>query len=322
MSTRLGNAVLSRVVETSFAPGFTMFGGTPEHAWAENADLLAPSFVDLEARTWRVAIQTWVLDVDGLRILIDTGVGNGKRRPAIPVLDGLDTGFLAALELAGVSPESVDIVVNTHLHSDHVGWNTRADGAEWAPTFPNARYLMPEADFRYFGPDGAGCDDAARIVFDDSVAPVYEAGQVELFGGDHQLSESVWLRPAAGHTPGSSVLWLDAGAPAVFVGDLVDLAREDAPEAVNEEVDLEEILQKAVERVERRRPTVRFDVTSAPWYVYGDNGGLGRAVVNVLDNAAKYAPADSAITIGVVLLILDSLMSDNAAKVGAAPEKS
>lgn len=224
MSTRLGNAVLSRVVETSFAPGFTMFGGTPEHAWAENADLLAPSFVDLEARTWRVAIQTWVLDVDGLRILIDTGVGNGKRRPAIPVLDGLDTGFLAALESAGVSPESVDIVVNTHLHSDHIGWNTRADGAEWAPTFPNARYLMPEADFRYFGPDGAGCDDAARIVFDDSVAPVYEAGQVELFGGDHQLSESVWMRPAAGHTPGSSVLWLDAGAPAVFVGDLTHCA--------------------------------------------------------------------------------------------------
>ncbi|MEH3137341.1 MAG: MBL fold metallo-hydrolase [Mycolicibacterium neoaurum] len=224
MSTRLGNAVLSRVVETSFAPGFTMFGGTPEHAWAENADLLAPSFVDLEARTWRVAIQTWVLDVDGLRILIDTGVGNGKRRPAIPVLDGLDTGFLAALESAGVSPESVDIVVNTHLHSDHVGWNTRADGAEWAPTFPNARYLMPETDFRHFGPDGAGCDDAARIVFDDSVAPVYEAGQVELFGGDHQLSESVWLRPAAGHTPGSSVLWLDAGAPAVFVGDLTHCA--------------------------------------------------------------------------------------------------
>ncbi|BDD81195.1 signal transduction histidine-protein kinase/phosphatase MprB [Tsukamurella pulmonis] len=82
-----------------------------------------------------------------------------------------------------------------------------------------------------------------------------------------------------------------------LVGDLVDLAREDAPEAVNEEVDLEEILQKAVERVERRRPTVRFDVTSAPWYVYGDNGGLGRAVVNVLDNAAKFSPDDSVVTV-------------------------
>ncbi|MBS4103003.1 HAMP domain-containing sensor histidine kinase, partial [Tsukamurella paurometabola] len=75
-----------------------------------------------------------------------------------------------------------------------------------------------------------------------------------------------------------------------LVGDLVDLAREDAPEAVNEEIDLEEVLQKAVERVERRRPTVRFEVASAPWYVYGDQAGLGRAVVNVLDNAAKFSP--------------------------------
>lgn len=224
MSVRLGRAVVNRVVETSFSPRFAMFGDTPAGAWAENADLLAPTFADLDAGTWRVAIQTWVLDVDGLRILIDTGVGNGKRRPAIPVLDGLDTGFLGALESAGVHPDSVDVVVNTHLHSDHVGWNTRAAGSGWVPTFPNARYLLPEADFRFFGPGGPGCDAAARIVFDDSVAPVYEAGQVELFGGEHQVSESVWLRPAAGHTPGSSVLWCDAGVPAVFVGDLTHCA--------------------------------------------------------------------------------------------------
>lgn len=82
-----------------------------------------------------------------------------------------------------------------------------------------------------------------------------------------------------------------------LVGDLVDLAREDAPEAVNEEVDLEEVLQKAVERVERRRPTVRFDVTSAPWFVYGDHGGLGRAVINVLDNAAKFSPDGSVVRV-------------------------
>lgn len=82
-----------------------------------------------------------------------------------------------------------------------------------------------------------------------------------------------------------------------LVGDLVDLAREDAPEAVNEELDLDEVLQKAVERVERRRPTVRFDVTSAPWYVYGDHGGLGRAVVNVLDNAAKFSPDGSVVRV-------------------------
>jgi glyoxylase-like metal-dependent hydrolase (beta-lactamase superfamily II) len=222
---RLGNAVLTRVLETSFEPSIELFGRTPEQSWTENAELLVPTFMNPDTRRWRVAIQTWVIDVDGLRVLIDTGVGNGRERP-IPVLHNLDTGFLGALATAGVPPESVDVVVNTHLHSDHVGWNTTAapDGAGWVPTFPNARYLLPEADFRYFCPDGPGCDAAARVVFDDSVAPVYAAGQVELFGGDHQLSESVWLRPAAGHTPGSSVLWLDAGRPAVFVGDLTHCA--------------------------------------------------------------------------------------------------
>ena len=217
--TRLGNAVLTRVLETSFEPGVDMFGDTPDGAWSENADLLVPMFLNPDTRRWRVAIQTWVIDVDGLRVLVDTGVGNGRQRP-IPVLNNLDTGFLDALTAAGVTPDSVDVVLNTHLHTDHVGWNTTASDDGWVPTFPNARYLLPEADFRYFGPDGAGCDAAARVVFDDSIAPVYEAGQVELFGGEQQLSESVWLRPAAGHTPGSSVLWLDAGRPAVFVGDL------------------------------------------------------------------------------------------------------
>ena len=217
--TRLGNAVLTRVLETSFEPGVDMFGYTPDEAWSQNADLLVPTFLNPDTRRWRVAIQTWVIDVDGLRVLIDTGVGNGRARP-IPVLNNLDTGFLDALVAAGVSPDSVDVVLNTHLHTDHVGWNTTASGGGWVPTFPNARYLMPEADLRHFGPDGAGCDAAARVVFDDSVAPVHEAGQVELFSAEYQLSESVWLRPAAGHTPGSSVLWLDAGRPAVFVGDL------------------------------------------------------------------------------------------------------
>lgn len=217
---RLGNAVLTRVVETSFEPGIEMFGQTPEQAWTDNADLLVPAFLNPQTRRWRVAIQSWVIDVDGLRVLIDTGVGNGRERPAIPVLNNLDTGFLDALAAAGVSPDSVDVVVNTHLHTDHVGWNTTAGATGWVPTFPNARYLLPEADFHHFGPDGPGYDAAARLVFDDSVAPVHEAGQVELFSGEHQLSESVWLRPAPGHTPGSSVLWLDAGRPAVFVGDL------------------------------------------------------------------------------------------------------
>ncbi len=216
---RLGTAVLTRVVETMFEPTAATFAHTPAEAWSTHADLLVPTFYRPDTDRWRVVVQSWVIDVDGLRILIDTGVGNGRRR-AVPVLDDLDTDFPGALARAGVPPESVDVVVNTHLHSDHVGWNTHRSGATWEPFFPNARYLLPEADFRYFEPGGAGADAAATIVFDDSIAPVHAAGQVELFSGEHRLSESVWLRPAAGHTPGSSVVWLDAGKPAVFVGDL------------------------------------------------------------------------------------------------------
>ena len=99
------------------------------------------------------------------------------------------------------------------------------------PTFPNARYLMPEPDYRFFAPDGPGATTGSRIVFQDSVFPV--ADQMQLWSDDLQISESLWLRPAAGHTPGSSVLWLDAGRPAVFVGDMthcpIQIARPDDP---------------------------------------------------------------------------------------------
>jgi glyoxylase-like metal-dependent hydrolase (beta-lactamase superfamily II) len=100
------------------------------------------------------------------------------------------------------------------------------------PTFPNARYLLPAADYRHFAPDGPAARETPRteeeaaqqrgnqLVFADSVLPVDEAGQIVQWSDDFQISQSLRLRPASGHTPGSSVLWLDAGQPAVFVGDL------------------------------------------------------------------------------------------------------
>jgi glyoxylase-like metal-dependent hydrolase (beta-lactamase superfamily II) len=123
-------------------------------------------------------------------------------------------------------------VVNTHIHSDHVGWNTMAENDTWVPTFPNARYLLPAADYRHFAPDGPAARETPRteeeaaqqrgnqLVFADSVLPVDEAGQIVQWSDDFQISQSLRLRPASGHTPGSSVLWLNAGQPAVFVGDL------------------------------------------------------------------------------------------------------
>lgn len=215
---RFGDATVTRVPEWEFDVITSMFGQTPPHAWDEHADLLVPSFYDPAAGRWRVVMQTWVIEVDGLTVLVDTGVGDGRERPGIPVLNDLETGFLAALADAGFHPDDVDVVVNTHLHTDHVGWNTRSRDGQWVPTFPNARYVMPEADYRFFAPDGVGATDAMRIVFSDSILPV--ADQTRLWADDLELSASLRLRPAPGHTPGSSVLWLDAGRPAVFVGDL------------------------------------------------------------------------------------------------------
>jgi glyoxylase-like metal-dependent hydrolase (beta-lactamase superfamily II) len=215
---RLGNAVVTRVVEWEFDVATTLFADTPPEAWEQHADLLVPSFLNPETGRFRVIMQSWVIAVDGLTVVVDTGVGDDRDRPHMPGLSQLRTGYLDALAAAEIDPAAVDVVVNTHLHTDHVGWNTRLQDGAWVPTFPNARYLIPEADYRFFSPDGPGTSDGARIVFDDSVVPV--ADQMELWSDDLQLTESLRLRPAPGHTPGSSVLWLEAGRPAVFVGDL------------------------------------------------------------------------------------------------------
>lgn len=214
---KLGNAVLSRVVETRVEMRTSLFD-TPAEVWSEHADLLDPAFWNRPADLWKIAMQSWVLEVDGLTVVVDTGVGNDRDRPHMPPLDHLSTNFLEEFAAAGFDPADVDVVVNTHLHTDHVGWNTRSDKGKWVPTFPNARYVMPEPDYRHFAPDGPGHNEAAAIVFSDSVLPVED--QIELWSDDLQLSDSLRLRPAPGHSPGSSVLWLDAGRPAVFVGDL------------------------------------------------------------------------------------------------------
>ncbi|EHB50472.1 beta-lactamase domain protein [Mycolicibacterium rhodesiae JS60] len=214
----LGAAKVTRVVETQIRMRTSLFADTPAQAWDDHADLLEPHFWDRAAEQWRIAMQSWVLEVDGLVVVVDTGVGNDRDRPHMPPLDHLSTDFLRSFTAAGYAPATVNIVINTHLHTDHVGWNTQLVGGHWVPTFPNARYVMPEADYRFFGPGGAGENDGMRTVLADSVIPVTD--QIQLWSDELELSSSLRLRPAAGHTPGSSVLWLDAGAPAVFVGDL------------------------------------------------------------------------------------------------------
>lgn len=223
----LGDVEIIRIEETHGPVGLTaeqFIPDVPEAAWKRHETMLVPDHIDPEDRLAQVAMQSWLLRSEGRTILVDTGVGNGKARPLVPAWDQRTSDtYLTNLERAGVRPEDVDVVVNTHLHVDHVGWNTRFDG-EWVPTFPNATYLMPKADFEFWNPaDNPNVTGGVNEnVYEDSVAPVHAAGQVRLWEGEHAIDANLRLEAAPGHTPGSSVVKLAAGTElALFAGDLV-----------------------------------------------------------------------------------------------------
>ena len=236
----LGDVTVTRVKEYYGSAEMTpaqFFPDSPDGSWDEHRGWLAPHFWNRETDEVHVAIQTWVLRSAGRTILVDTGVGNHKDRPYAPVWSRLETTFLDNLAAAGVRPEDVDIVVNTHLHIDHVGWNTHLDGRTWVPTFPNATYLMPRRDFEFWDPANENKPVLGRgnqNVFEDSVAPVHQAGLTHLWDGSYRIDENLRLDLAAGHTPGSSVLTLESrGDRALFVGDLVHTALQIVEPATN-----------------------------------------------------------------------------------------
>jgi glyoxylase-like metal-dependent hydrolase (beta-lactamase superfamily II) len=291
-SMRIGSVEVQRVLEWA-GPVKTvdeMFPDTPRPAWT---DELAPHHWTPSTRAYRCAIQTWVLRTAGRTILIDTGVGNDRERPQVPTFDHLHTDFLHRLAAVGVEPADVDVVVNTHIHYDHVGWNTRWDGEAWVPTFPNATYLVPQRDFDYFRPENAErmrpprTDDekarfaGIRLVFSDSIAPVAAAGQLQTWDGEHRVDETLRLELAPGHTPGSSVAWLETGEGAVFVGDLlhtpVQIARPDDSCAFD--------LDAAAARAARRNvltAAARAGATLFPAHF------AGHGAASVIDTGADY----------------------------------
>ncbi|WP_372411452.1 MBL fold metallo-hydrolase [Streptomyces luteireticuli] len=229
-----GGVEITRLVEwqAPLAPATAVFPDSTPRMWQENASWLAPGFWDPESDLVVCAVQTWILRSEGRTILVDTGVGNDKDRPRAPHWNRLNGDFLERLAAAGIRPEDVDTVVNTHLHGDHVGWNTRLVDGAWVPTFPNARYLIPRADFAYFDPaagtrlrggfGGVPSPGSAAAMFEDSVAPVHRAGLAELWEDGYRIDSRLTLEPAPGHTPGSSVLRLESGTErALFIGDLV-----------------------------------------------------------------------------------------------------
>ncbi len=222
---KLGDVTVTRVEEQHgpIMPARDFFPDLPERAWQEHRHELEPDHLTPDDLVLS-SMQTWLLRSEGRTILIDTAVGNDKHRPAVPAWDHLRLDYLDRLRDAGVRPEDVDLVVHTHLHLDHIGWNTCLDGGTWVPTFPNATHLMPRADFEHWDParNPAVAGSVNEHAFEDSIQPVYEAGQVRLWEDAHQIDANLRLEAAPGHTPGSSVVKLASGGErALFAGDVL-----------------------------------------------------------------------------------------------------
>ena len=215
---QIGDVKITRIVELEIGGGtrFILPDATREacseigwmrpHFMRENGDLV-------------MSVHALVVDTGARRIVVDTCIGNDKERN-IPAWSHLQTSFLKDLESAGYPRESVDTVMCTHLHVDHVGWNTMLVEGRWVPTFPNARYLVAEKEWRYWDAH----EDVATYgpVLGDSVRPVVEAGLVDFVGMEHRVCPEVWLEPTPGHTPGHvSVHISSQGHEALITGDCI-----------------------------------------------------------------------------------------------------
>ena len=172
-----------------------------------------------------LSIHTWVIWLGGKTILIDTGAGNDKPRPFAPYFDRIKTPYLERLRSVGVSPEAVDYVLHTHLHVDHVGWNTSLVDGIWKPTFPNARHIFSAKEYAYFT-EPANHTDRNRTSFQtvaDSVTPVIEAGLADMIviKGTEAIP-GFTFHSTPGHTVDHASIVLESqGEQALFAGDVL-----------------------------------------------------------------------------------------------------
>ena len=224
----IGDARITGVIEYSgptHDPGFLYpaVGKAERDAVLKaNASWLAPNHYAPSVDRLIVTIQLWVVQAGGNVIVIDTGVGNRKPRSA-ERMDRLNTLVMPWLEAIGAGPDQVTHVVMTHLHTDHVGWNTVEKDGKWVPTFPKARYLIPQDDFDYWkGLYDKGDKDVNQGSFADSVLPILDAGVAEFMDGKTEVAGCLAPEPVPGHAPGMlSFRIRSGGEEGIFTADVM-----------------------------------------------------------------------------------------------------
>jgi glyoxylase-like metal-dependent hydrolase (beta-lactamase superfamily II) len=219
MKWTIGDVTVTKIIELEVTGGtrFLLPQATPEEilpiAW------LQPHFADENGRL-RMSIHSFIVETPDRRIIVDTCLGNDKRERRIPHWNERDGPFLADLAAAGFPPESIDTVLCTHLHVDHVGWNTRRVNGKWVPTFPRAQYLMGRAEYEHWSTVKDRPDMAPILA--DSVTPILEAGLATMVETNERICEEISLIPTLGHTPGHvSVMIQSKGEQALITGDFM-----------------------------------------------------------------------------------------------------
>jgi glyoxylase-like metal-dependent hydrolase (beta-lactamase superfamily II) len=217
-SLKIGNVRITRLQEQEPVwPGTMILKNAVADNVKREGKWLEPFCKD---GSFRLSIHALLVESDGKRILVDTCVGNDKKRPGFAEWSDLHLPFLQNLEKAGVTRDSIDTVLCTHLHLDHVGWNTMLENGKWVPTFPKARYLMVKREWEHWNKYDEMPD--FKLSIDDSVRPIIEAGRAELVDNGHRLTSDVWLESTPGHTPGhTSVRISSGGDDAVITGDMM-----------------------------------------------------------------------------------------------------
>jgi len=290
--TTIGAFAVDRIADYQgpFFPPGDFFPDFDPAVVEEHAALLGPRLIEPGTGKLVFSFHSFVVRTGRHTVLIDACIGNDKERPSRPQFHHMRSSFIDDLAKLGVKPEEVDYVMCTHLHWDHVGWNTRLQDGKWVPTFPNAKYVMAKREFDHWQDfQLSGADSPHALAFGDSVLPVVKTGQALLVGDDYALDDGLWFEPYPGRTPGNVVIHAKSGgARGLFIGDVLhhplqclkpewstmactdpDMSRVSRTRLVNEHADTDTLILPAhfpsptAGHIRRHKAAFRFDFAAA-----------------------------------------------------------
>ncbi len=218
MQWKIGKVKITEVVELETVGSTRFILPLATNDEIRKLPWLIPQFATEEGRL-KMSIHSLVVETPSRRIVVDTGLGNDKQGRNVPTWNNRHGPFLETMTAAGFAPDSIDTVLCTHLHVDHVGWNTRLVDGKWVPTFANARYLFGKTEYEHWRDHSEGADRVA--VFNDSVKPIVDAGKCDLIASDARICEEITVIPTPGHSPGHMSIHIQSdGEEGLLTGDV------------------------------------------------------------------------------------------------------